>query len=222
MFELKKSVVNLTVVGSPNPQILTVDFLRDNQIIPENEEPFKQLLSQANPFTEFISTPLLVKLAFDHIEITADAVRILFVDRKVVDWDSTPIASIGRRYFDALRHTPVRLAGFNLTAVLTTDDATALQALQELCLPKNSRILEIIGQDTVSADAVLRYPYSADGERITLSIRQTAKNKDAFNINLNHEVDFTDWQAFGLYLERLGEVGQYFDSILDKISGEAV
>ena len=203
MFEIEKSVVNLTVVGRPNPQILTVDFLRGNKIIPKDEKPFKKLLRQETPFTEFISTP------------------VLFVDRKVVDWARTPIASIGRKYFAVLKHTPVRLVGFNLTAILTTDDAAALQTLQEICLPKNSRILDIIGQDSVSADAVLRYPYSADEGRITLSIRRTGKDKDEYNINLNHEVDFTDWKAFDSYLERLNAIGHYFDSILGKLQGAA-
>jgi len=222
MFEIEKSVVNLTVVGKLNPQILTVDFLRVNQIIPQDEKPFKKILRQETPFTEFISSPVMAKLAFDHIEITADLARIVFVDRKLADWACTPITSICREYFNVLKHTPVQLAGFNLTATLTADDAAALQKIQEICLPKNSRILDIIGRDSVRADAVLRYPYRAGGGRITLSIRQTPKSKDEFNINLNHEVDFTDWQAFGVYLERLSEVGQYFDSILDKISGETV
>lgn len=221
MFEIEKSVVNLTVVGRPNPQILTVDFLRGNKIIPKDEKPFKKLLRQETPFTEFISTPVMAKLAFDHVEIIADQARILFVDRKVVDWARTPIASIGRKYFAVLKHTPVRLVGFNLTAILTTDDAAALQTLQEICLPKNSRILDIIGQDSVSADAVLRYPYSADEGRITLSIRRTGKDKDECNINLNHEVDFTDWKAFDSYLERLNAIGHYFDSILGKLQGAA-
>lgn len=220
MFEIEKSVVNLTVVGKLNPQILTVAFLQVNQIIPEDEKPFKQLLRQETPHTGFISTPVMAKLAFDHFEITADLARIVFVDRKLDHWACTPITSICRKYFKVLKHTPVQLSGFNLTATLTAGDAAALQKLQEIFLPKDSRILDIIKQDSVRADAVLRYPYNADGGRITLSIRQTPKNKDEFNINLNHEVDFTDWQAFGVYLERLDEFGQYFDSILGEILGE--
>ena len=51
MAEINKNFISFVALGRPNPQILNVDFLKDNKIVPVDEPPFDKLFQQEKPFT---------------------------------------------------------------------------------------------------------------------------------------------------------------------------
>ncbi|MCK4819585.1 hypothetical protein KA005_27705 [bacterium] len=48
MASQSKNFISIVALGGQNPQILNVDFLKNNKIIPIDEAPFDQLFKQEN------------------------------------------------------------------------------------------------------------------------------------------------------------------------------
>lgn len=216
MAEIGKNFISLVALGRPNPQILNVDFLKDNKIVPTDEPPFDKLFQQEKPFTRFISTPVVSNLVLGNIEITVDEARFQIRDIAVSNWTETKIFDIAKKYFKVLPHTPLNAVGINLSSTITFTTNKETADFQQFLLPKNSGILKVISADNISANLVLLYPYGASG-RITLMLNQPKNTDNQRIINFNYEFDFTDWSKFADELEKVPEIGGYCDSILSQL-----
>jgi hypothetical protein len=217
MAEIKKSFASLVAIGRPNPQILNVDFLRGNSILPADQSPFAELFREKQPFTSFVSTPVMASLTFGHIDFFIDEQRFQIKDARVSEWSETLIFDIAKKYFRTLPYTPLSTVGINLHTTVAFDSLKENLAFQELFVPTNSKGLSIVSKTRVAADVVLKYPYPKNGGRITLTVTQPVKEREMRAVNLNYEFDFTDWLGFEQELGRVREIGEYADNTLRQL-----
>jgi hypothetical protein len=219
MANLKRNFLSLVALGRPNPQILTVDFLKVNKIISTDEPPFDKLFQQEKAVKKFLSVPGFTNLVLGNIEFIVDETRFQIREDGISGWTETKIIDIAKKYFEVLRYTPLNLVGINLNSIITFDTSEEAHNCQKLCLPEDSQLARIISNDNIIASSVLRYPFS-DGEgRITLIIEQPDKENKKRVVNFNYEFDFIDWTRFKSELEKVPEIGAYSDSILDRLLG---
>jgi len=211
MVPIKKDSINIVVIGRLNPQIVNIDFLMNNDIIPKDEAPFRDLLKSDRPFSKFVSTPVVVELEFDSIRFVVDVNRFLLMQTGVRDWSDSKVGLIASRYFKTLSYTPVTLVGFNLSCTVGPTTPTQDAEFQATFLGPKSRILKAIGVDRPVADITLRYPAEGDNARLSLTVSRPMKTEVARSLNLNYEFDFAGWDDFQKRLERIPEVGRMLD-----------
>jgi hypothetical protein len=217
MAEISKNFISLVALGGLNPQILNVDFLKNNKIVPLNEPPFDKLFQQQKPYTKFISTPVLSNLVLENIEFIVEEGRFQIRDVAISEWAETKIFNIAIQYFKILHYTPLNIIGVNLNATIGFETLQEAQNFQKLFLPENSKIISILSKDNVVADFILRYPYSDDSERIMLSLSQKNKSNKERIANLNYEFNFIDEKNFQTELSKISQIGKYFDLILNQL-----
>ena len=217
MVSQSKNFISFVALGGQNPQILNVDFLKDEKIIPIDEAPFDQIFSQEKPVKKFISLPGLANLVIGNLEIVIDEGRFQIRETEISEWVDTKIIDIAKRYFEVLKYTPLKLIGFNFNSTIVFDTPEEAENCQQICLPKGSPLVKIIsrGNINISASSVLRYPYGDDGGRILLTIEQPNKENTRRIINFNYEFNFTDWTNFKRELDKYTEIANYSDSILE-------
>ena len=217
MAKISKNFVSIVAMGSLNPQILNVDFLKDNKIVPIDKPPFDILFQQDKPFTRFISTPVLSNLVLENIEFIIEQGRFQIRDVAVSEWAKTKVMDITKRYFNVLRYTPLKVIGINFNATISFSGLEEVVNFQKLFLSENAKVTSIISKDNITAGLVLCYPYSDNGGRITLILERLNKTKDKRVVSFNYEFDFVDWPKFKAELGRITEIADYFDSILSQI-----
>ena len=217
MAEISKNFISLVALGRPNPQILNVDFLKANKILPVDEPPFDKLFQQEKPFTNFVSTPILSELVLENIQFIVEVSRFQIRDSAVSEWTETKVLDIARKYFEVLPYTPLTVVGINLNVMITFVTPEESVNFQQMFLPENSKVLEIISKNNIAADLVLRYPYSDNKARIVLTLNQPIKARHKRAVNFNYEFDFTNWPDFATELGKIPEIGKYFDSIVSRL-----
>ena len=217
MAEIRKDFISLVALGGQNPQILNVDFLKNNRIVSVDEPPFDKLFKQEKPFTKFVSTPVVSNLVLGNIEFVIDSGRFQIRDNVVSEWTETRIFNIAKKYFEVLSYTPLKTVGFNFNVTITFESPEQGESFQELFLPKESKIVAIISKKKIEADYVIRYPYSESGGRVMLTLSQSGKARDQRIVNCNYEFDFSDWEKCAAELKNVPELAKYFDCILDDL-----
>lgn len=206
--------MSLVALGRPNPQILNIDFLVNNKIL-----PFEELPQQGKAVKKFVSVPGFANLVFENIEFIIDEGRFQITERSLSEWTENRILDIAKRYFKVLPYTPLKVVGVNLNSAISFQTSDEAIRLQELILPKDSLLPRIVSADTFTASTVLRYPYGTHGERATLTVEQPDKENTKRIVNFNIEFDFTDWEAFVNELDRISDVSNYADSIVEQLLG---
>ena len=217
MASQSKNFISLVALGGQNPQILNVDFLKANKMVPSDEPPFNELFQQEKPFTKFISTPVFSNLVLGPIEFIVDEQRFQIRDTSINNWTDTKILYIAQNYYDTLRYTPLKMVGINFNSEITFATSKESMSFQQLFLPESSQVLGIISNSDISANIVLRYRYSDNGARVTLTINPPNKANDKRIINFNYEFDFIDWPNFKSELTKMPEIAKYYESILDQL-----
>jgi len=217
MAEIGKNFISLVAIGGLNPQILNVDFLKGNKIVPTDEPPFDKLFQQEKPFTSFISTPIVSDLVLENIQFIVEVGRFQIRDMAISEWTETRVLDIAIKYFEVLPYTPLKIVGVNLNATITFGTPQETQNFQHIFLPENSKVVGIISKDNIVADLVLRYPYSDNGGRITLTLSRQNKTNIKRTVNLNYEFNFVDWTNFKAELSKISQIAEYFDSILGEL-----
>jgi hypothetical protein len=211
-----KNFISFVALGGLNPQILSVDFLKANGVIPTNDPPFDKLLKPGAAPDKFISVPGLANLIVENIEFLVDGQRFQIRDTKISEWNESKILYIAKKYFQVLPYTPLKLVGVNFNSTITFATSEESENFQELFFPRNSRVARIISKQSIIASSMLRYPYSDSGSRgrIQLTVEQPDAENKRRVVNINYEVDFTDWVTFGNELKKIPEIGKYCDHIL--------
>lgn len=212
-----KNFISIVALGGQNPQIINVDFLKDNKIIPIDKAPFDQLFRQEKPAKKIISVPGLANLVLGNIEFVIDEGRFQIRETAISEWVETNIIDIAERYFEVLRFTPLKLVGVNLNSMITFETLEEAGKFQELFLSKDSQLAGIVSKGDITASIVLRYPYSGQNNRVTLTIEQPNKENKKRIVNFNYEFDFTDWTNFRSELDKISEIADYADSIVDQL-----
>jgi len=217
MAEVQKSSVNFVALGRQNPQILNVEWLKVNNIVPSDKEPFRTFFAREKQFDRFVSTPVFSNLLLGPIEFVIDEQRFQVQDKAIDQWPKSLIFQIAQRYFEVLPHTPLRLVGVNLAAKILFASPDEDRKFQGLFLPNNAKLLEITETREGNASVVLRYPFPGAKARAALTINQRAKENYERLINFNYEVDCSDIETLKSTVSVLPDVGAYYDSILRKL-----
>jgi len=217
MADLSKNFMSFVALGSQNPQILNVDFLKREKIVPIDQPPFNTLFQQKKPFSKFISTPVLSNLVLDTIEFIIDEQRFQIRDKSVADWIDTKILHIAQKYFEILKYTPLKVVGINMNSKITFSTSKEEETFQSLFLMQESKIVQVLSKSNILASTVLRYAYSDNGGRIALTIEQPKKINNERIVNFNYEFDFTDWKNFKSELTKFPDVPKYCDSVLNQL-----
>lgn len=212
-----KNFISFVALGRQNPQILNLDFLKANGIIAVDEPPFDDILKQEKPTTKFVSVPGFTNLVLGNIAFIVDEQRFQIRDGAIREWTETKILDIAKKYYEVLQYTPLKLVGMNLNSTISFGTPEEAMNCQELCLPQDSPLARLISRDSISTSSILRYKYNKDGGRINLTIEHPNKESSKRIVNLNYEFDFTDWANFKKELEKISDVAQYCESVLNQI-----
>lgn len=220
MAERSKNFISFVALGGLNPQILNIDFLKNSKILPLDldREPSSRPSGQQATVKKFVSVPGLANLVLENnIEFIVDERRFQITEKGISEWTETKVLDIAQNYFEVLPYTPLKLVGVNLNSTVTFDGSEEDRKFQGLFLPSNTPIVNTISKDNITASIILRYPYSVQGDRITLTLEQPNKENSKRIVNFNYEFDFVDWGNFRRRLAKLSEIADYSDSILGQL-----
>jgi len=214
MAHVKSNFSSVVAIGGQNPQILNVDFLKCNNIIPVDKPPFAELLTKEKPFQAFVSTPPFARLVMNNYEFIVDERRFQVKDNNPENWTNTLIYEIAINYYTLLQHTPVKAIGlnFNSRIIFENDDESA--KFQKILLADDSTIVNIIGQCECSSALDLRFPYNDN--RVDLTLGHLTKNKCRV-VNFNYEFDFENLEQLNNEFAKANELSGYFDQLLNSL-----
>jgi hypothetical protein len=217
MASLSKNYLSFVSMGGLNPQILNLDFLKTNKIIPTDDEQFSEILKREKPLTRFVSVPGFANLVLENIEFIIDENRFQLREIKISDWSHTKILAIADKYFKVLPYTPLKVVGINLNSSINFESPQEAKNFQEVGFSSKSEIAKVISVDNITASIILQYPYKGSISRITIAIAQPDKGNKMRTINCNYEFDFKDWSNFQSELNHFSEVASYCDNINNKL-----
>ncbi len=209
---------SIIFTGRQNPQILNHDFLIDNKVLPENEEPFKTLLSGENskPFTDYISTPIITSLKYGPISIIVEENRFQIMDTRFENPLSSPIINITKKYFgDILRFTPFVLGGFNFNGIIKFDDKEEETFDKQLGIERE-KIIDILGADDIRIGLYLSYSWNKGMVEVNLPKIKDRSKPDV--INFNYEFKYQNIDQFLLNLDDLPLVYDKFNNLIDSLN----
>ena len=215
---------SIIFTGRQNPQILNHDFLIDNKVLPENEEPFKTLLSGENskPFTDYISTPVITSLKYGPISIIVEENRFQIMDIRFENPLSSPIINITKKYFgDILRFTPFILGGVNFNGIIKFDDRKEEETFDKQLGIEREKVINIFGFDDIRIGFSFSYPFNEGIVEVNLPKIKDRSKPGA--INFNYEFKYKDIESFLGNLDDLPLIYEKFNIIIDllNIRGES-
>jgi len=206
-------------LGKQNPQILNHDFLINNKVLPENEEPFKTLFSKkdSNPFDEFISTPVLSSLKYGPISIAVEDNRFQIMDFRFEDPLSSPIINITKKYFgDILRFTPFILGGVNFNGIIKFDDRKEEETFDKQLGIEREKVINIFGFDDIRIGFSFSYPFNEGIVEVNLPKIKDRSKPGA--INFNYEFKYKDIESFLGNLDDLPLIYEKFNILINLLN----
>lgn len=215
--------VSIVLLGRQNPQILNHDFLVNNRILPEDQEPFSDFLKRepGQQYSQFISLPVLSTIAYGPISITVQENTFQIKDDRFQDPAGSPIISVVRKYFGAhLKYTPFHLGGFNLHGLIRYSDDEDERKLDEHFGVNRTRVKDIAGSDDVHTSLALRSPWHKGTMEVRLTKPAAWDNTAEFNFN--YEFAYADIDSFLRNLDDAGMIYRRFMELLRQVGVEGV
>lgn len=210
----KHNFFSIVLLGSHNPQILNHDFLINNKILPQEEEPFKTLLDGEKkgkkPFNEFLSTPPVTSIRYKWISIIVDQNRYQIKDDSKKTSYESPIIQITKEYFGKyLKYTPFILGGLNFHGELLFHDGEDQISFDSKMGIDSSR-LAISHESYPEFDIRIKLPWNDGKIEIRKSKDPIDKLKGAFNFN--YEFKYEDIDSF---MNKLDDVSVAYKKCAD-------
>lgn len=211
---------SIVLIGRQNPQILNHDFLVNNNVLPKDQPPFKELFAKdgTQPFSEFISTPVLATIKYGPISIVVEESRFQTMDRRFEDPPSSPIIQITKRYFGVLRHTPLQLGGINLNGVIRFSDAKDEGAFDERLGFDRAPLSGMVGTTDVRIGLFFSYPWQ--NGIVEVQLPKPKERSKLGTINFNYEFKFKDIETFLANLDDFGRLYASFKTFLKSLGIE--
>ncbi len=215
----KGNFFSIIFLGRQNPQILNHEFLINNNVLPENEEPFKTLFSRenTNPFTEFVSTPVITSLKYGPISIIVEENRFQIMDSRFEKPLSSPIINITKKYFgDILRFTPFILGGINFNGIIKFDDIKEEETFDKQLGIEREKVINIFGIDDIRIGFSLSYPLNKG--TIEINLPKIKDRSKPGGINFNYEFNYEDIDQFLGNLDDLPLVLEKFNTLINMLN----
>ncbi len=189
-------LVNIVFLGNFNPQILTPQFLNEKGIIPSNESPFREILSnKEKPFTEFTSTPVIVLLRYGNIIVVVEQNRYQISDNSEnATFTNSPIAKITKNYFSILEHTPIMLGGFNINGQILFNNKDEFSNFEDQFIRNRVEFQKKLKANNLELEPAFRFPYEEG--TIKLQFTKLKENPLAYNVAFNYEFPNDELKKF--------------------------
>lgn len=212
---------SIVFIGKHNPQIINHDFLINNGILPISEEPFKSLLEKRdnNPFTEFISTPVLASIKYESISITIEGNRYQIKDTNYGELAKSPIISITKKYFgEILRYTPLQIGGINLSGVIKFIDNNDEQKFDENLGISKSNLCTYADTEDIRFGISFTFPW-LEG-LVDVQISKLEESSGSRTINLNYEFKNDNMENLLANLDKVEQTHEKFRGLLQSLGME--
>lgn len=213
--------LSIVFIGRQNPQILNHDFLISNEVLPREDDPFKKLFAENSPqpFTEFISTPVLSSIKYGPISITIEESRYQIRDDRFSRPLSSPIVQITKNYFGKLlRHTPLYVGGFNLSGIIEFTDPDDEQNFDRRLGMSREQLCKMADADEIRVSIFFSFCWKNGMIEIRLPKPKELTKPGEFNFN--YEFKYQDIDNFLANLEDFEQVYDKFDNLLESLNVE--
>jgi len=221
MPNFKEQLFSIVVIGRLNPQILNHDFLINNEILPVSEEPFKSLLAKenGNPFTEFVSTPVLSSIKYDSISMVIEESRYQIKDSNYGNPVSSPIIDITKKYLgEILKHTPMTVGGINLSGNITFDDEKDEQGFNERFGVNKDTLISHAGTEDIRIGMNIAFTW-LEGF-VDVQVPRSRGSSVSRAINFNYEFKYNNMKDFFGNLDKVDQIQGKFSELLKSLGVE--
>jgi len=113
--------INLVALGNFNPAIISPDFIKSDCGF-----DFGELTEQSPPFV-----PVVKKLQFEEVLITADLERLELKETKVREDLKTEVVKIFQTVYNVLPYTPLRAVGLNINCRLLFENDVEFPSVEK-------------------------------------------------------------------------------------------
>lgn len=212
---------SIVIVGKHNPQILNHNFLINNEILPVTEEPFKSLLAKEgeNPFTEFVSTPVLATIKYGSISMVIEESRYQIKDSNYGDPATSSIVNITKKYFgEILKYTPISVGGINLSGNITFDDEKDEQGFNERFGVNIDTLCTHAGTQNIRLGMNLAFLWLEGLVDVQIPRLKGAPNSR--KINFNYEFKYNKTKDFFGNLDKVNQISEKFRELLKSLGVE--
>ncbi len=215
MPNFKGQFFSIVFIGRHNPQILNHDFLINNEILPVNEEPFKSILAKEdkNPFTEFVSTPVLATIKYGSISIVIEEGRYQIKDTNCADPATSAIVQITKKYFgEILRYTPLNVGGINFNGNITFNGEEDEQEFDKNFGFNRNPLCDYTGTKDIRLGMAFSFQW-LEGI-VDVQIPKSKGPSGSCTINFNYEFKHDDMESFFVNLDKAEQTHQKFRNLL--------
>lgn len=210
---------SIVILGNLNPQILNHDFLILHKIIPIDQSPFVELLKDSKkPFTDFVSTPVLVNLIYNPISLLINQNYFQARHDFITDPTQSPIISITKKYFELLHNTPINVCGFNFSGKLTLNSADEVEAFDKKIGLEKGVLLKLANEKCERTNFSFTYKWNEG--KIEVSIPTIKEHQNQFFLNLNYEFPFESLTDFSNRLAMIPGIFEEYKRICNELTGE--
>lgn len=218
MVDYKSDYINLVVLGSFNPAILTHEFLV--------KECGFDLLGE--PDSKGPAMPVVASLEYRNLIFFADLGRLQIMEKNCADPKGSRIPQYLQTYLDKLPYTPIIKCGANFSYRLSVDKSRLWQITQWL---RNDRdkFCEALKLNTITIEVVFAVDQSKE-EVVSWILRTKADRYDATTMlkvampssGNEPKIDF-NYEVAGLDKDRkrLSSVTTSYGEVFDLFKGQA-
>ncbi len=213
--------LSIVFLGRQNPQILNHDFLITHGVLPKDKAPFKELFAKKDgqPFTEFISTPVLSSIKYGSISITIEEGRFQIIDNKFENPPASPIIEITKNYFGRLlRYTPLQIGGINLNGIIQFANDEEEQGLATRLGISRESLSKTTGASDLQIGVSFSFAWKAG--RIGVRLPQPKEDSKERDLHFNYEFKCEDIDSSLGHLDEIGQVCEKFNNLLNSLNIE--
>lgn len=189
--DVQHNFLSVITLGSFNPAILTLDFLKDHGIWTIDEHP------------QGTSTPVVSKLTFGDISFSAELERFQVIHHRVKDFQKSPIVDAACKYLEILKYTPLLIQGINFNVnLIKYEDSSGIRTIFE---------------DPIMGMA--KYTENIEEYQIDTKANVTNDKRETLAINCKYYID--DGVSVSINLKRLnGEIVLNFNQEVENIRAD--